>query len=921
MSEATTVRLPCVLGTANCRFTTVELPYQQAREQLEIHLSYAHPLPAAPPPAPASPPHTGDCWALQRLPAGPEDVLEPVFLLDAGRGLVRVGRRALSDLQCGDDPRISRLHLLLERTGPGWAVLDLGGPAGTWLNQERLPARVRRLLRPGDLLGLATPTTARFNPHCYVYRVCGPAGEKLTDVLLEEQAELSTPPASSDSEAELGEAMDCLPDLVTTCQEELVVKEEILEDKKYVIHNSCQDQVSSKVDELIRQRKLLPRCNVRSQIENSEYNRLCKLIHYERKKAAEAAAAEGDSDLTKQANLGYQIKPCFVSILKNIFICEICGFNTRTNSRLVNHVRSEHIKITYYCDICDHKATTKEDLENHKATCILQYGNFDSIDTEPLPMENDYDNDSDEGAKLDIKTLNIKENPNVKELIRQRSLLPSSKERTKPENNEYGRLSSLIFHSRKKNKDSAEGVAIEEEYSDNDLDLKPSEIVDSAAGFYERGSSMYRRAKKLCKSLGIDVNDLATMKCPFSNEFPPISKRCLKQFERKHKLLTHLKLIHLKRFFCEVCNEGFHERSKKLQHEEFKHNIDHGIKEKMQYRGELKCSACSFSASNPETLTKHVLKKHTGVTYECNWEGCTNKTKFASEGGLRLHERFEHEGIKFHCEFDGCLFLGRTEGNLRRHINFKHTVGEVLTCKMCQYKTKDPDKLEEHVHNRHQNEPELRYFCDQCSKGFKLKGKLSNHIRFTHSAPSVFKCDQCDHVTNQKWNLRKHIQNVHEERNIVCEICAKAFSRQFKLGMHMRKMHENYQYKCDLCDFTTKDQQKHKFHKDSVHLGVRHQCDQCSYSAVKKGQLRIHKNIEHKGIRFPCKLCDYVGTRKIYLETHMKSTKHGGPGLLYTYKGGQKIKINKKYPPGFVPQLNPVASLNIESEEMQDPFL
>ena len=108
-------------------------------------------------------------------------------------------------------------------------------------------------------------------------------------------------------------------------------KEEILEDKKYVIHNSCQDKVSSKVDELIRQRKLLPRCKERSHIENSEYNRLCKLIHYERKKAAEAAG--GDSDLTEQANLGYKIKQCFVNKLNiTYWVCLIIDQSCENHS-------------------------------------------------------------------------------------------------------------------------------------------------------------------------------------------------------------------------------------------------------------------------------------------------------------------------------------------------------------------------------------------------------------------------------------------------------------------------------------------------------------------------------------------------------------------------------------------------------------
>ena len=41
------VSLPCALGTATCDYVTPELQYEQAREQLELHMKYGHPAAAA----------------------------------------------------------------------------------------------------------------------------------------------------------------------------------------------------------------------------------------------------------------------------------------------------------------------------------------------------------------------------------------------------------------------------------------------------------------------------------------------------------------------------------------------------------------------------------------------------------------------------------------------------------------------------------------------------------------------------------------------------------------------------------------------------------------------------------------------------------------------------------------------------------
>lgn len=59
-----------------------------------------------------------------------------------------LGRSSTAELSFADDAGLSRQHLVLEKDGPNWTVLDLGSKNGTLVNGTRITSKVR--LRPGD---------------------------------------------------------------------------------------------------------------------------------------------------------------------------------------------------------------------------------------------------------------------------------------------------------------------------------------------------------------------------------------------------------------------------------------------------------------------------------------------------------------------------------------------------------------------------------------------------------------------------------------------------------------------------------------------------------------------------------------------------------------------------------------------------
>lgn len=66
----------------------------------------------------------------------------------------RVGRAPECEIRLDYDPYLSAHTCVLERVDAAIHVRDLGSRNGTWVNGERLAADSRRLLAPGDILGV-----------------------------------------------------------------------------------------------------------------------------------------------------------------------------------------------------------------------------------------------------------------------------------------------------------------------------------------------------------------------------------------------------------------------------------------------------------------------------------------------------------------------------------------------------------------------------------------------------------------------------------------------------------------------------------------------------------------------------------------------------------------------------------------------
>jgi uncharacterized Zn-finger protein len=53
----------------------------------------------------------------------------------------------------------------------------------------------------------------------------------------------------------------------------------------------------------------------------------------------------------------------------------------------------------------------------------------------------------------------------------------------------------------------------------------------------------------------------------------------------------------------------------------------------------------------------------------------------------------------------------------------------------------------------------------------------------------LFSCQQCSKFFKQKFKINQHMRVHTGEKPYICSVCGKAFARQDKLSAHHRKIH------------------------------------------------------------------------------------------------------------------------------------
>ncbi|XP_034237641.1 zinc finger protein 606-like [Thrips palmi] len=120
-----------------------------------------------------------------------------------------------------------------------------------------------------------------------------------------------------------------------------------------------------------------------------------------------------------------------------------------------------------------------------------------------------------------------------------------------------------------------------------------------------------------------------------------------------------------------------------------------------------------------------------------------------------------------------CSKKFKSKNHLNNHI-ITHSGEKPFECQICNKKFASSDYLRSHLHMR-THTGEKPFECTVCSKKFPTSGALSLHLR-THTGEKPFKCTVCGTRFTQQPNLVHHLRTHTGEKPFKCTVCDAMFS-------------------------------------------------------------------------------------------------------------------------------------------------
>lgn len=267
----------------------------------------------------------------------------------------------------------------------------------------------------------------------------------------------------------------------------------------------------------------------------------------------------------------------------------------------------------------------------------------------------------------------------------------------------------------------------------------------------------------------------------------------------------------------------------------------------------LKCKLCSEMFNSATSFRKHVAWTH-------------KKKVCIQEDGAYICAVCDYRTLK------KSLFAAHLE---RKHETWsrKRPNNLLFPCAACGFVCRSKHSLQSHFIRKHTDRYEHQ--CKFCPKKFKVKGDLTNHVRFHHKEKPL-NCDVCGKLCQNSGSLYVHQKWAHYKPKYECHICKRRMVTQENLDQHLLMQHEKREkIVCAECGktFTKKDSFKRHM---AVHTGCKpHSCLICNKPFARRSQLRQHLLI-HTGKRpFVCDICGKAFTQKPGLICHRKT--HPGP--------------------------------------------
>ena len=195
------------------------------------------------------------------------------------------------------------------------------------------------------------------------------------------------------------------------------------------------------------------------------------------------------------------------------------------------------------------------------------------------------------------------------------------------------------------------------------------------------------------------------------------------------------------------------------------------------------CNKCGFSTNNQDLVTNHTCS----ILPKINCDKCPYSTRLVSN--MDMHKSFEHMApLKCsQCNYETKHNPKHPHADkyykysMSHHMEM-HNVGN-YDCFECDETFKVKHKLTYHIKSKH-----LQYICQDCNKKESSAYRLNQHIEKTHMHNvGNYECFECGETFKVKQNLTYHNKSKHLQ--YICKDCDKEESSAYRLNQHIRKTH------------------------------------------------------------------------------------------------------------------------------------